>query len=433
MVTLMSKRLKETGKSLLIVLLMISAMFLASKSELFNNMLDVPAFSGLNRFLSSKNITKSKTIVKTAITGGIRPVCVSVTSKYGDHSGIKYNSDELNAFYNRVSGILGEALSSDAPLEEVSEAKWREALSSPGFFIDYCTSVPLTVLYKSPEANSSSEQKSSKVQRICLAGVDGKVYMYFVGENNSFYRYPTQVTSTALTNSISQYLPNEASFAFELGSTYRNVDPYTVIMKSMSVLNVGAVNPFYGIITRERILEAFGANSLIDSKNPDAFGGEQFSLRFNSDGTLLYKASDTSGGILKIRQSGSSPTYYEMLETTSSLLSSTIGYSCGDKTSVQLTGFNYDPSERSWTLTFDYFVNGVIVKMTSYPHAATIKINGSYITYVSMVFRSYTLGDSSQKILPERQAAALLSAGKAPMLYYTDDGTGALTADWSQR
>ncbi len=436
----MSKRCIEAVKTLIIALLMFSAVFLAVKSELYNGLiLSVPALSQIAGELSASRKTASYAEGRPVISSAAVPVYVVVTSKYGDHCAIKYDGSALNAFYGRISGLLGEVLTLSSKPEEVGEEEWRLALSSVGLFLDFDNPLPLSSVIKSGDSKISGDRAANSVRRLCIASYQNRVYLYFINESDKIiYRALTTVGQTTLAAYLSEYLPNGANFAFEMGQSYKDVDPYAVLMKTTKVFSASAVNPLYDKITKEKILEQFGINSLLgwqyyESSGSFSFVTEQYTLRINSDGSVSYRVTGSaSTSLLKIKSAGPVPADYEVLESARNLVLATVGSVCGSA-SLQLTGFEYEADKKSGTLTFDYYVNGIPVKTSPYRHAATIGIVGSRITSVQLFFRNYTLLESLEKVMPERQAAVLVSPYKEPALLYLDDGKGRLEPSWTEK
>ncbi len=425
---------------MIIALLLFSAVFLAVKSELFDSLIvSVPSLSQIAGGFSTNRKMAALAESRTVISPAAVPVCAVVTSKYGDHCGIKYDGSALNAFYSRISSVFGDALTLSAKPEEVAEEEWKLALSSVGLFLDFDNPIPLSAIVKSSGSKITDDRASDRVRRICIAAYQNRVYLYFVNESEkTFYRSLTVIGQATLGAYLSEYLPNDARFAFELGESYKDVDPYTVLMKSTKVFSAAAANPFYGKITKEKILEQFGINSLLGSQYYESndsflFVTEQYTLRINSDGSVSYKVTGSaSTSLLKIRSEGLAPSVYEVVESVRNLVLSTVGSVCGNA-ALQLTGFEYEPEGKSATLTFDYYVNGIPVKTSPYRNAATIKVVGSRITSAQFFFRSYTLLENLEKVMPERQAAVLVSAYKEPVLFYMDEGKPGLEPSWTEK
>ncbi len=451
----MSRRLLEAGKTLLIILLCVSALFLAGKTELFNNIKDsVPLFITVNTWI--KSLSGSSEDSKEGVVAfkeASVPLYAAVTSLGGQHCGLKYDGKVLKYFYERTGSILGKALSSASAPEAITEEAWRKALQSPGIFYDYENPVPLETLSGWFGANPKNFVSGASVRRLCIASPEksGVVALYYCDENNNkYYRSYTAVLYSTLSTYTVEYLPNGAKYAFELTESdniYAAVSPYTLLLKSFSgVSDVTVANPFYSLISKSKILEIFKVNLRLseqypESDNTDVYLEERYSLRLRSSGTVSYHSSRSPGNRMNVISTGSSPTFSEMLESARALTASTVGSVCGDTAStvrsvcgdaeVLYTGYSEENGD--YKFTFDYYVNGIAVHLPSNRHAATIEISGNYIVSADFVFRTFTLGSGLQKPLPELQAAVLVRKNGEPVLGYFDKGKGGLEAEWAEK
>ena len=441
----MSRRLLESGKTFLIILLCVSALFLAGKTELFNDIKDsVPLFVSVDNWLntlggSSEDQKDGAVAFKEASV----PLYAAVTGLGGQHSGIKYDGKVLKYFYERTGSILGKALSSASSPEEITEEAWRKALQSPGIFYDYLNPVPIETLSSWFGANSKNFASGASVRRLCISNTEkmGVALFYCDETNKKYYRSYTSVLYMTLSTYIGEYLPNGAKFAFELAESdkvYAVTDAYTLLLKSSAgISDVAVGNPFYQLINKASILSMFKVNLRLsehytESDNTEVYVEERYSLRLGSDGTVSYHSSRSAGNRMTVASSGSSPSFSEMLDSARALAITSVGSSCGDDVEVLYTG--YTKEDDVYTFAFDYYLNGIAVRLSSSLHAANIKISGNYITSASLVFRTFTIGGSLQKPLPELQAAVLVNEdGGEPRLSYIEKAKGQLEAEWTEK
>ncbi len=434
----------ESCKTLLIILLCVSALFLAGKTELFSSIKDsVPFFASVDSWIKSLGST-SETPKEgdVAFKEASVPLYAAVTSLGGQHHGLKYDGKVLKYFYERTGSIIGKAISSASSPEVISEEAWQKALKSPGIFYDYLNPVPIDALSSWFGAGSENLVDGASVRRLCITNTDkNSVALFYCDEKTKkYYRSYTSVLYSSLSTYIPEYLPNGAKFAFELAETdkvYAVTEPYTLLLKSFGGLSDAAVgNPFYTMISQANILTMFKVNLRLsthytESDSTEVYNEERYSLRLRSDGTVSYHSSRSSGNRMNVNSSGASPSFAEMLDSARSLAAASIGSACGDA-EVLFTGYSKD--DEVYTFTFDYYVNGVAVYLSSSRHAATIEISGSYITSAYLVFRTFSLGGALQKPLPDLQAAVLVNeSGGEPVLSYIETDEGRLEADWTEK
>ena len=436
----MSRRLLEAGKTLLIILLLVSAVFFAGKTGLYKDIKDsLPFIEDVKHWLTGSSGSSNESGV--AFKEASVPLYVAVTGLGGQHYGIKHDGKTLKYFYERTGSILGKALSSSLSPYAITEEVWRKALVSPGIFYDYANPVPIVTLSNWFGANARVFNSGDKVRRICLSGTEkGGVLLYYFNETDSkYYRLDTSVPYSTLSAHMGD-IPNGAKFAFELSEineAYAKVDPYTLLLHTSSVASeVTTQNPFYGIISQANILSMFKVNLRLsfhysESENTEVFDEERYSLRLQASGVATYRSSRSPGNRLNLTYSGAAPSISEMLDSARSLAISTVGSSRGDA-EVLFTAFT--EAENVYTFNFDYYVNGIAVHLPFGQHAATVKISGEYIIEANLVFRSFKISSGLQKTLPELQAAVLVkNDGGEPTLGYYDDGKGNLVAEWTEK
>ena len=139
----------ERLKSLLIVLLTLSALALTLRVLLFNEL----AGQGPRGWLD--NLTSLFRQEQTASTGdpggsiqssaAAQPVRLSV-SDGSERFAVQYDTAQTDQMFSSLGILLSEALSSAAAPSEVTEQAWRDALCAPGVWFDFLGDIPLEAL-----------------------------------------------------------------------------------------------------------------------------------------------------------------------------------------------------------------------------------------------------------------------------------------------
>lgn len=437
------KRFRETGKTVLIFVLIASAVFLAGKTGYFDEFIDsAPLLSRLPGWLTSLksvSVTSAPHDREIDFAEAARPVYAVVTGIGGHHYGIKYDGEGLSAFYNDTANILGEALGSSSEPQAITEIAWRSAITSAGIYFDYLNPIPLSALTRwLLGADMTHRGAEHSARRICISGTEDRgVYLYYIGNNGLFYRSKTAVLYSSLASCMAKYLPNNSYYAFELGKDIKKVDPYTLILPDTGrVPSVCSSNPMSDKIEMRDILLGFEMNPQLTSQyyesGADVYISENCSLRIYASGLAIYKATGDTGDRLKISYLGYKPQVSELLEGARSFASALVGGTAG-AAELYYTRHTYN-RDGSIILTFDYFFNGIKLRPSSSPHAAVIKITGDVITEARLCFRSFSSVSGYTPALPDLQAAVLIGEeGGEPVLEYHEDGDGALTPQWTLR
>ena len=125
----------ERGKSVLIVLLVISALLLAARSGIFDMFLSDgnSLESVIDRLRGGRGLPLEDDAAETGAGEAARPLFAAVTGSDGkSRYGVKYNAAAMDVFYEDAGTILGEALGSALEPVHVDELEWRSARSGAG-------------------------------------------------------------------------------------------------------------------------------------------------------------------------------------------------------------------------------------------------------------------------------------------------------------
>ena len=135
-----NRKMVERVKTLLIVLLSCSAVYLTVRTQL------PVAFSGL---LPSNTGESGSQTTQESRTQAAQPLRMAVTIRGGAETlryGVQYDQEAQDALFQQVYSLLVEALSSAGAPESVSQEAWRQALSpAPGVYFDWQDDLPLAV------------------------------------------------------------------------------------------------------------------------------------------------------------------------------------------------------------------------------------------------------------------------------------------------
>ncbi len=98
-----------------------------------------------------------------------------------------------------------------------------------------------------------------------------------------------------------------------------------------------------------------------------------------------------------------------------------LGQLAGDA-ALRLSGAVYNPSQRSYTVTLDYFVDGIPVRLAS-GSAGEIVVRDDTVIQARLQLREFTRTQARTKLLPCLQTAAIAERQqRQPELIYADGG-----------
>ena len=438
----------ERLKSLLIVLLTLSALALTLRVLLFNEL----AGQGPRGWLD--NLTSLFRQEQTASTGdpggsiqssaAAQPVRLSV-SDGSERFAVQYDTAQTDQMFSSLGILLSEALSSAAAPSEVTEQAWRDALCAPGVWFDFLGNIPLEALCAWMVEGGSNPNLTAAARQVAVARDDGGgVSLYYHNvEDGLYYACRTAVAYEGhMDELVTGYGGNGVSFVFELeeGGGYDGLDPYVLLSATTpSPAVFRASTPLSG--TDTNAVSAL-QESLSFQVSSDAIyaipGGLRLrlgreTLEIGGDGTVTYHTSEELPTRYPVGEDGYTVT--ELVETTRRLAADTVGRTCG-AARLYLVGVETG-GDGAVTVSFGYSLNGAAVLLPEDGCAARFTVQDGQITDYTLRFREYEETAEHSLLLPERQAAAALDAlspeGRELLLCYTDNGGDTVQAGWVAR
>lgn len=421
-------RLIEWGKSLLILLLAISAIYLLGKTQFSDGMLE-----SVQGFLSGASPDREEGTANHGDPLVIRPMRLVMTLESGQRYGVQYDLTESDTAFSSVSTLLAEALSSAGVPQKISESVWRSGLGQAGVYLDLQYPIPLAVLSGQFGEKERSAVSGDAVRRLCLTGgVNDSVALLYISEEDGLcYSCPTTLSRRShLDPVLSGRSANGALFAFEVPGM-ETVAPYVLLTATPQPLKYNAGNPLVGESTRmEELLDALSFQIRGNDLNPKTGGllveGND-SLRLTEDGKLTFHTiGDTDFRLLLAED-----TVQGALDYTRNLTNATVGKWCAGAT-LCLAGVQ--DTDGGLEILYKYCLNGIPVELPEGNPAARFVVRNGAVTDFSMHFRAYSATGEATLILPELQAAAVLSAAAAGenelTLIYQDAGGDMVSAGW---
>lgn len=408
------KRFKEPAKTALILLLTLSAVFLAWRGSLFAAFFPPKA-------QPSPTPTEGSSL---SFSAAALPVAAAVTVPGGLRCGIKYDAERMALLYERFGALLAEALGSAGAPEEMGEESWRSQLDRESLFLDYGFSLPLDALaaWVGVEAPWAGDRRADAL--LLVSAQEGSVRLCF-REDGRFFACDTSASRASLRTQLSEYRPNGAAFAFEsdkLGSCA----PYALVLEQLPDLHAyessTAQSP-----AAQALGEAFGINLSSQSRYTETDGtlvypGDAGVLRLTADGAVTYSAAEGAVSPPE-RLAGRIEWVRRLLETVRSAWA-------GEET-LRLSAVNA-ATDGSLRLAFAYELGGLTVELASGPAAVAVWRPGG-LSELSLRPLSFRLEDSESGLLPEKQAQAAagsLHAGGEARLMLTETGAGSFRPAW---
>jgi len=411
----MSKKHINLLQNILILLLSASALLLIirqqTESSLFSLLTGVQG-GGTAAESSAENLTSVESVVRVAVSGA-----------YGRYGALHMTSTSDG--FAGIRNLLQEALGSAGTPAACSEQDFRAALESVSVYCDWTVPLPMPVVAGMVGASAPAGELT--VRRMVLAVEQDTVTLIFT-DDASYLHCTTKVSTESVLNFISGVQMDTVAFAYELEGA--STSPYA-LLHTGQLQNYPLLTSASAAQPTDPLLSALGFNPNTNSRYTESNGTEvvrdgERTLRIEPDSTLLYDSGGSSVPELSITASGESPSIDDAVlcafRSLSRLISNSDAGLC--LRSVQTT-------QRGWLVTFDYHVNGVLLRLSSGEPAAQAEVDATGVTGFVIRLRRYSASESQNTLLlPLLQALAIVSDGSGGELSicYVDSGSSAAAA-----
>ena len=406
------KRLIERIKSLLIVLLSCSAVFLVLRTQ--------ASIAGSGERQEAYAAGESGPASTEDPGAMARPLRMAAAIQRGSEVvryGVQYDQAGTDELYQQAYSLLVEALSSAGEPREISEEAWRQALSSaPGLYFDWQGEIPLAVL--NGWLSVDNQTLAGTVRRMVLTAVEGRVLLYSWDESaGQGWACPCDVISAGrLAEAVGALQENGAIFAFE-GEDYLSLSPYTMVLLQPPVPAVySASNPVAGEDSLRALQETLGfpENSVSYTAAGElVLRSRNDTLHMAEDGQVSYEAAAEGSDRYRLAGTG----VYEAVVRIAA------------EAELKFRDRSLRHQEAGGPAV------PVQVRLDRDGWAARFLVEQGQITEFQLRFRSYADSGTTSVVLPERQAMAAMEAkghgGEELLLVYLDSGEELVSASWA--
>lgn len=418
-------RAQERVKTLLIVLLSCSALYLAAVTLLPGG----PARLWSRLFSQGESDPLANAGGQSSfLNDTLRPAALAVTGEEG-RCVYLYDQPELEG-YTQASTLLAEALSTAGAPQRITSAQWRQALSAPGIYLEYLGDLPLSDLSRWLAGQDNPALLGFQSRRILV----GEKELYFYDEAlGAPYAAQLSVRLNAGLEQLAQTLsPNGGRFAFEERG-YQRLRAETLLRAyTPAMANLTADAPI-------AVSEDGSPNDVLSRLlRALSFHPQTNPLYAIPGGWAINDGGDTlriSGGAVTFRQSGEEaprfPTGDSPLDAARTLVEQTLGSLSGD---ARLYLRSLEETDGVTTVTFGYAYLGGAIQVGEGGWCAQLKLENGAITALTLYPRHYTALAETTTLLPQEQAAATLSGRGvwAIRVCYEDNRDGTpLTPFWA--
>lgn len=326
-----------------------------------------------------------------------------------------------------VIPLFQEALGSAAEGSPASDSELRDALNSPGLFLEL-TSEPLPLEVVAAWLGEEASFTQTVRAMALTTGTEDSADLFLLNGEGEASRYGTALPASAVQSICEGYLVNGGYFAYESG--YNALYPYTVLTADAPVKpDVSAERP--AGYSAYNLLSALGFNAHTFSRYTESGGAEVVeespkTLRIGPDGVVSFThRGEGAAGLYRVSGEGLAGAMAAGRRLAAALTDGT-GAS-------PLFLQEAEESENGCILRFRYQVDGTPVFFSGGNAALTIAFQNGAVTSFIYRCRAYTpLEEEAAPMLPTSMAQAVAAAypDAALSIGYVDDGSERLSVQW---
>ncbi len=410
------RRFKEPLKTALLILLTLSAAFLAWRGRLFGGLFPE----------SGPEPSPAPEEEVLSCSPAALPSALALTGASGLRYGVKYDAEEMSRLFDLCSPILAEALGSAEKPVPIPEKEFRDRLEGAGLYLDFGFSLPVSVLAAWVGVDVLWTEDAFGSAFLLDSDPSGSIRLCFADGKGGYLSSGTAASRLSLEAVLEDTLPNGAAFAFDIPEL-KSCAPYSLVLEELPTIRTvigsgGLEGP------AAALAERFGINLSGQSRYTEADGtlvypGETGVLRLEAGGSISYSAAE---GVLQTRTDAVS----ERIETVRRLLEA-VHETYAAEESLSLVGLSME--EERLALTFGYEVGGIPVLFSGGP-AAWAEWGPEGLRELTVYPRRYRRSETVLGLLPEKQAAAAagsLYPGSGVRLILADSGVSRLELSWA--
>lgn len=401
------KALQEWKKSLLILLLTLSALLM---------FLQLAGFADWD--WGGQNADEQGLVERSRL---LRPYAAAATLTDGQRCGAVCGA-LTDQIYDRFSVLLGEALGGASVPVAVTEEEWRAALERPGVYFDFLSPLPLELIAGWLGNQAAVGAAECSAREICLAVEGARVRLYF-RDGETVQVCSTGLHQEGMESRLKEMTPNGAVFAFQ-DERWSLVESGTLLTRSVEDLSSYAIRtPRLSEISPDAgLFPALGINSYMADSYREGDtrvyvdGGAN--LRIQVGGLVSFRNTESGKGEISVTAAA---------ELASEIAQAALGDVCG---AAELRIWTAEPGKNGWVVQFCYVLDGLPVLLDGNPVAAELEV-GDGLCRAQLCLREFTdSGGIEKPLVPTLEAVLVQEAGGGAMQLYYQVWDGKIWVDW---
>lgn len=417
----MKQRLLESGKNILIVLLICSLLLLSASALPAQSIRSVPWLSKLLQpvapLLGLPEADLTYVAQAMQVTDAARPIAISVKHDAGRHTAM-WDFAELDRTFEVFSPILGQALDQAENFNLVTEAQILQALEGRSVFFRYSHALP--GMLPASWLGGTLEAAVGDIHTYILSAEDDTVVLYLLGKEN--YSAATDLSGSVLLSLLQTCAPDGSQFAFEseLPLSPLSLLPGTSPAVPAFTLSNPCDNRYVNALATDLGFNPYGESRYTDDLGTVRFSETNASLEITASGLVTFRAEADRYQALSVQPQ-------DLVDAARELIDRITADIPGDG---RLYLSNLTVSGTTAICTFDYFISGIPVAMAG--EAACVTFEDRSVTEAAVQVLAFTGTGKTIRPLPVTQAAAVLGEGSTLEMSYCVGADDTVSAGWQQ-
>lgn len=417
----MKQRLVETGKNILIALLICSLLLLSFTALPSQSIRSLPWLSRLLQpvapLLGLPEAELTYVAEAAPVLDAAQPIAISVNSRAG-RSTAMWDFAALDRAFETFSPLLGQALDSAEHFNQASKEQIMLALSGESVYFRYGHALPAAL--PASWLDASLEAAVGQIHTCILSAADETLTLFLLGKAD--YAAVTAIPSEMLRTLLPLFEADGSQFAFE---TDLRLEALSLLPGSTPAVPSFTVSNPCDSRYINALATLLGFNPYGEGRYTDDLGTVRFS---ETNATLEI----TAAGLVAFRAEADRFTAdtlqpQALAETARQWIDLVLTDVPGDGR-LYLSGLTQ--SGNTTVCTFDYVISGIPVVMAG--EAARVTFTGQSVSEAVIQVCSFTGTGKTIYPLPIAQAAAVLREGSALEMSYCINANDTLTAGWRQ-
>lgn len=419
-------------QNLVILLLTVSAVFLFASLPMFGALSDRSLLElARDRVHRERGIEQAGAASATQLALPVRIVYTNDFARFGTDA-LTTLSDE----FERAGAYLSEALGSVGAPTLVSESVFLNALRGKGLYFDLTAPLP-TELFSDILGVTIAGPPVTNVRRILLTPLGGgEAALYLQDGAGTCCHFSTAVDSLALEDFLASQSGSGADFAFQLGTDYARLSPYTLVLSDPAPCRVLGASALLSSGGEETFLRRAGFNAHAENRFTESSGTvlvreASGALYLRPDGTVEFQGAEAAPDSIYFIPAAEpdAPTLSEAATAAQALASALVQDLLGD---AALCLSAAQEADGRCELCFDLLSNGTPIRFADGSHALTITTEGQSVTGFRLKARRYALGEETAELLPVPFSAAIAGVWSDAelLIAYVDAGGEEVLPTW---